>query len=171
MAISFETPRLKVSEIQQDIPISERSALIERITEILTPLVVENLPPYFHGIDSPELADAWLDRMLSESRLFQVGTTEITIIGFLFVSVEDNHDAHIGYLLSEEFWGKGIASELLRGFISAAPITEPWTKLVGGVVKSNIASANLLRKLGFVAQSNDGSDVVFYEYVISQTSA
>ncbi|MBF4344461.1 N-acetyltransferase, partial [Vibrio anguillarum] len=111
--------------------LTERSALVEQIPNILTPLVVENLPPYFHGITSVELATVWLDRMSSESRLLQVKSEAQELIGFLFAYVESESEAHIGYLLSEEYWGKGLASELLKSFIEKIVKTESWSKLVG----------------------------------------
>ena len=166
MTISFETQRLRVAEISGDLSLTERSVLIEEIPSILTPLVVENLPPYFHGITSCELARVWLDRMLSESRLLQVKSEAQELIGFLFAYVENESDAHIGYLLNEKYWGKGLASELLKSFIEEVVNTEPWLKLVGGVETSNVASANLLKKLGFIEQPINESGVSFYEYTI-----
>ncbi|MEZ8826099.1 GNAT family N-acetyltransferase [Vibrio amylolyticus] len=168
MALSFESSRLKMFEISGDISLPERAALFERIPEILTPPVVENLPPYFHGIDSREDAQVWLERMLSESRLFLVKSAEGTLIGFLFAFVENGRDAHIGYLLAEEYWGKGLASELLKVFIEAVSKTESWAKLIGGVDQTNVASANLLKKLGFVKQLGGNSSVAFYEFTIPQ---
>ncbi|WP_413755354.1 GNAT family N-acetyltransferase [Vibrio sp. F13] len=171
MAISFETQRLKVEEVAGELTVPERSALLERVPGILMPSVVENLPPYFHGIVSGELAEIWLDRMLSGSRLLQVKSNDNQLIGFLFAYVEDESDAHIGYLLAEEFWGKGLASELLKGFITEVAKMESWSTLIGGVNRSNIASANLLKKLGFVEQASDESAVVFYEYKLSRLNS
>ncbi|MFV8784012.1 GNAT family N-acetyltransferase [Microbulbifer sp. SA54] len=168
MALSFATSRLKVFEISHDLPLPERANLLGRAPEILTPSVTENLPPYFHGIDSPERAQAWLERMLSQSRLFLVETVENKLIGFLFVSSTEDRDAHVGYLLAEEYWGKGLASELLQGFIEQASENEPWARLVCGVDPANIASANLLKKLGFFEQTVKDSDVVFYEYKLAR---
>mgnify|MGYP000256463622 CR=1 FL=1 len=166
MTISFETERLRVVEVSGELSLTERSVLLEQIPDILTPLVVENLPPYFHGITSCELAGTWLDRMLSDSRLLQVKSQTHELIGFLFAYVENESNVHIGYLLSEEYWGQGLASELLRSFIEEVSKIEPWSKLIGGVETSNAASANLLKKLGFVGRPANESDVVFYEYMI-----
>ncbi|MEZ8607190.1 GNAT family N-acetyltransferase [Vibrio sp. 10N.222.54.A1] len=171
MAISFETQRLKVEEVAGELTVPERSALLERVPGILIPSVVENLPPYFHGIVSGELAEIWLDRMLSESRLLQVKSNDNQLIGFLFAYVEDESDAHIGYLLAEECWGKGFASELLQSFITEVAKTESWSTLIGGVDRSNIASTHLLNKLGFVEQASDESAVVFYEYKLSRLNS
>jgi RimJ/RimL family protein N-acetyltransferase len=74
-------------------------------------------------------------------------------------------------LLAEKHWGKGLASEFLRGFIQEAVRSKALEKLVGGVDRSNIASAKLLQKLGFEARADDGSDVIFYAYVLPQTES
>ncbi|RDE19675.1 N-acetyltransferase [Motiliproteus coralliicola] len=167
MGLSFASSRLSVSELTGSLTSCKHTSLLERIPKILTPPVVENLPPYFHGIDSKELAEIWLDRMLSESRLFLVTSVEGTLIGFLFASVENDTDAHIGYLLAEDYWGKGLASELLTGFIGEISNNESWVKLIAGVEESNVASANLLKRQGFIEQPNSGDGVVFFEYTIS----
>ena len=167
MTISFETLRLKVFEITGDLAVSERNALLKRIPDVLAPPVVENLPTHFHGITTVELASAWLDQMLSESRLLLVKSKNDDLIGFLFIHVANETDAHLGYLLAEERWGKGLASELLNGFITEVVKAESWLKLVGGVEQSNIASAKLLKKLGFVEQPPNENGMVFYEYSIS----
>ncbi|MGF1753654.1 GNAT family N-acetyltransferase [Vibrio makurazakiensis] len=166
MALSFETLRLTVAEIADGLALSKQSELLERIPHILTPAVVENLPPYFHNIASNGQAKVWLERMLLESRLLQVETNNHELIGFLFAYVESDNYAHIGYLLAEEYWGQGLASELLEGFIGKVVESESWSKLIGGVDQSNISSAKLLKKLGFTEQPINGSSVVFYEYTI-----
>lgn len=164
MSLSFETARLIVSEVTDALALSERAELIGRIPAILTPRVVENLPPSFHGICSAESAEIWLDRVLSESRLLLVKSTEQGLIGFLFVHVENENEAHIGYLLAEACWGKGFASELLEGFIREASAGKQWSKIIGGVDPSNIASINLLKKLGFSERVGGESGVLTYEY-------
>ncbi|ABL99769.1 GNAT family N-acetyltransferase [Shewanella amazonensis] len=167
MTISFETQRLSVIEITNGVAWSERSDLLERVPAILTPAVVENLPPYFHGVASPGSASMWLERTLRDSRLLQINAQTREIIGFLFIHVENEHHAHIGYLLAQEYWGKGLATELLQGFIRAAANKESWLTLVGGVEQTNTASAKLLEKLGFTAQSQGENSQVFYEYRLS----
>ncbi|HCE2343325.1 TPA: GNAT family N-acetyltransferase [Vibrio parahaemolyticus] len=166
MAISFKSQRLTVVEITGGFALSEHSYLLERIPQILTSAVVENLPPYFHGIASSEQARIWLERMLLESRLLQVEAENHELIGFLFAYVESDNYAHIGYLLAEEYWGQGLASELLQGFIDEVVKSESWVKLIGGVDQSNTASAKLLKKLGSVEQPVNDGGVVFYEYMI-----
>lgn len=171
MAISFETKRLKIVEVASELAFSDRSVLLDRVPKILTPSVVKNLPAYFHEITSSELAEIWLDRMLLESRLFQVKSKKHEVIGFLFAFVEQENYAHIGYLLAEEYWGLGLATELLESFIGEVAKTESWLKLIGGVDQSNVVSANLLKKLGFIEQPINNSGIAFYVYTIPQSGA
>lgn len=130
-------------------------------------MVVDNLPAYFHDIKSPADAEIWLQRMLSESRLFLVKSdADQSLIGFLFAYTENNNEAHIGYLLSQENWGKGLASELVGGFIEFASNEKYWRRLIAGVDRSNFASLHLLDKLGFVEGASSDQQVVFYEYLL-----
>ena len=166
MITVFETARLQVFEASMDMPAWECSELLLSIPPLLTPTVVENLPRHFSGIDSKTTAQAWLERMLRESCLFLVKSKSDGLIGFLFASSEKGRDAHIGYLLSEDTWGKGFGTELLQGFIEYVSQSTTWDKLIGGVSQDNAASAHLLKKLGFVEQPGRNGNVVFYEYTV-----
>jgi GNAT superfamily N-acetyltransferase len=62
----------------------------------------------------------------------------------------DPPELHVGYLLREESWGKGYATELVTGLVSALAGSGP-LRLLGGVAKdNNPASARVLQKAGFV---------------------
>ncbi|MCE2596430.1 GNAT family N-acetyltransferase [Motilimonas cestriensis] len=169
MTISFVTPRLTVVEVEADISLSERSQLLACVPTILTPAVVAALPADFHDVNTPAAAEVWLDSMLSQSRLLLVKSASNDVIGFLFVYVTQGNFAHIGYLLAQAYWGKGLATELLYGFMADVGNTQPWQKLVAGVDQTNIASAKLLKKLGFVEQMPDESSVAMFEYILPQT--
>ncbi|GLP96676.1 GNAT family N-acetyltransferase [Paraferrimonas sedimenticola] len=166
MTLSFETPRLVVLELEESLKPVEHTALIERIPEILIFDVVKDLPPYFQQINTPQQATLWLSAMLEESHLLTVSTRQGQLIGFLFVAKSTQPEAHIGYLLAKDYWGQGLASELLQGFIHTVSQQGHWQKLIGGVAKSNTASIGLLEKLGFVARPSKQEDSLFFELVI-----
>lgn len=65
MALSFNTPRLNVIEINSNTAKLEQTTLVNALPSILTPAVVENLPSYFQGIDSIAAAEKWLANMLN----------------------------------------------------------------------------------------------------------
>lgn len=165
MKIAFNTSRLTVIELTPEIDQMMSARLLARIPELLTPAVVSNLPPYFHDIDSATAAQQWLDQLLSDSRLFILEHQESgLIIGFLFTSVETNGDVHIGYLLAEDFWGRGLATELLQELVIYGKHQPNWKTLVGGVDLHNVASRHLLLKLGFTQRPENDQPVLFYQF-------
>ena len=163
MALSFNTPRLNVIEIDSNAAKSEQTALVNALPAILTPAVVANLPGYFQGIDSIAAAEKWLANMLNECRLLMLQSQQQEVVGLLFIYSE-KHDAHIGYLLAEQYWGQGLAFELLQGFINLAGTQSHWHKLIAGVDESNIPSINLLKKLAFEEQAPKENGMLFYEF-------
>lgn len=164
---SYKTNRLSVCEA---FIIPQESKLLAAITELLSPRVVESLPSNFQNINSLSDAEDWYRNMLSESRLFMVNFANTdTIIGFVFVFVENDTDAHIGYLLGEPYWGQGYATELLEGLITFMKLENQIKRLVAGVARNNIVSSKLLHKLGFNISTSEHDDTVFYELLLSQS--
>ncbi|WP_209326955.1 GNAT family N-acetyltransferase [Pseudoalteromonas sp. PA2MD11] len=167
MAISFNTPRLNVIEINSNTAKLEQTTLVNALPSILTPAVVANLPGYFQGIDSIAAAEKWLANMLNECCLLMVQSQHQDVVGLLFIYTE-NHDAHIGYLLAEQYWGQGLAFELLQGFINLAGTQSHWHKLIAGVDESNTPSIKLLKKLAFEEQAPKENGMLFYEFNLNQ---
>jgi len=167
LTFTYQTSRLSVDEVFSD---TQETEILVSITELLTSKVVENLPPYFRNINSILDAQEWFNKMVSESRLFMVKDTGTnTIIGFVFVFVGNNADAHIGYLLGESYWGKGYATELLKGLIDFIKHENKIKRLIAGVATNNIVSSKLLDKLGFVKSASENNETVFYEYQLPPT--
>nr|WP_158217372.1 GNAT family N-acetyltransferase [Microbulbifer agarilyticus] len=156
-----------MSELSADSAASDRAELLVEIPKILTPAVVAYLPPHFSGITSPEVAKVWLARMCAESHLLLI-TTRIDKepVGFLFVHVNQQQDAHIGFLLRESCWRQGLASELLSGFIDQVRKGASLSALIGGVSLENIQSQRLFEKLGFNKRLDAEMDTLFYELVL-----
>tara|TARA_B100000700_G_scaffold156906_1_gene174218 strand:- start:421 stop:933 length:513 start_codon:yes stop_codon:yes gene_type:complete len=167
MALSFNTSRLNVIEINSNSAKLEQTALVNALPAILTPAVVANLPGYFQSIDSIAAAEKWLANMLNECRLLMLQSQHQEVVGLLFIYTE-NHDAHIGYLLAERYWGQGLAFELLQGFINLAGTQSQWHKLIAGVDESNTPSIKLLKKLAFEKQASKENGMLFYELNLNQ---
>ncbi|RRS07898.1 N-acetyltransferase [Pseudoalteromonas sp. J010] len=168
MTLSFQTMRLEVNEIDNSASTAQIQQLIAKIPYILTADVVTHLPAYFHHIDSASKAEQWLTRMCSESRLLQITLKDKETIGFLFTNTENEINTHIGYVIAQQHWGKGYASELLQGFIHTANTIGSWHKLIAGVDKSNFASVHLLKKQGFSEQGCANGNMYFFEYALSK---
>lgn len=164
---SYQTSRLQINEILNS---NQNPDFLASVMQILTASVVENLPPYFHNVDSTLSAQEWLKQIMSEGRLFIVQLTgESKTIGFVFLSTENRGDTHIGYLLAESYWGKGYATEILKGLIDFIDSEDKITRLIAGVATDNIASTKLLHKLGFMQNSSEDTGTIFFEYQLSQT--
>lgn len=164
----FGTERLLVQHWSPTLKGTEkRRPLVEALTEILTPKVLENLPPSLQVEQSTEAVLTWVFARAAESDVYLVMSRQSkTLIGLLIL-VNDPLIAtvpriHIGYLLSEVAWGKGFATELISGLAIEALNNAPMT-LIGGVANGNNASSHLLRKLGFLKQPelSDGDVEVF----------
>ena len=148
---------------------TQETEILVSITELLTPKVVESLPSYFRNINSISAAQNWFKKMVSESRLFMVKHTGTnTTIGFVFVFVGNDAEAHIGYFLGESYWGKGYATELLKGLIDFIKHENKIIRLIAGVATNNIVSSKLLHKIGFVKSASENNETDFYEYQLSQ---
>ncbi|KPZ73787.1 ribosomal-protein-S5-alanine N-acetyltransferase [Pseudoalteromonas sp. P1-26] len=167
MNLSFTTKRLNVIEIDASSSMDEHHQLTIALPTILTPAVIANLPGYFQGIDSIAAAEKWLANMLNECRLLMLQSEHQEVVGLLFIYTE-NHNAHIGYLLAEQYWGQGLAFELLQGFINLADTQPHWHKLIAGVDESNTPSIKLLKKLAFEEQASKENGMLFYEFNLNQ---
>ena len=63
-----------------------------------------------------------------------------------------HRSAEIGYWLGEPFWGRGIATEVLRALTDYAWATFDIIRLEAGVFSWNPASARVLEKNGYVLE-------------------
>tara|TARA_R110002111_G_scaffold29064_1_gene61305 strand:+ start:501 stop:1004 length:504 start_codon:yes stop_codon:yes gene_type:complete len=166
LTFAYQTSRLSVAEVFSS---TQENETLVSIIEILTPKVVENLPAYFQNINSISDAHTWFQKMVTDSRLFMVNSTDTnTIIGLVFVYVGNDKNAHIGYLLGESNWGKGYATELLIGLIDFIKQENKIKRLIAGVTAKNIVSSKLLLKIGFVKSASESDETVIYEYQLSQ---
>ncbi|MEB0075798.1 GNAT family N-acetyltransferase [Pseudomonas sp. CCI3.2] len=76
-------------------------------------------------------------------------TTFIGFCGLNAEPVEGAEEVEIGYRLSREFWGKGLATEAAMATRDYAFATLGIDSLIAIVEPENIASVNVIEKLGF----------------------
>ena len=145
----FETERLCVLRWPAHRPSGPLGA-------ILTPAVVAHLPPGLQKMDPEQ----WIADQTAQGDVYAVEAGGV-LIGLLLLAQPDA--VHVGYLLAEAAWGKGYASELLRGLVVALRPLAPM-ELHAGVEIGNPASARVLEKAGFsqVAQT-DMPDMALYQ--------
>ena len=152
----FKTERLSVCDWRPTLgEPSARERLEAELSAVLTPRVLEHLPPPLQLGDDANAVSAWVDARAAEGEVLLIERRDAgKLIGLMILAFDPDAEgrpkAHIGYLLAEAAWGQGIASELLNGLVSAMQAAG-WMRLVGGVGKANPASARVLQKAGFVA--------------------
>jgi RimJ/RimL family protein N-acetyltransferase len=150
----FKTERLLVQHWSSTLGNEEeRRLLVKALVDILTPMVLEHLPPSLQVEQTKEAVSSWITKRAVESEVYLVISQQSKILIGLLILVNDpllgpSSRVHIGYLLSQPAWGKGFASELVSGLVIEALNNAPMT-LIGGVAKGNKASAHILRKRGF----------------------
>ncbi len=156
LELEFKTERLLVRSWQNYAStISDENAFAERIISILTPEVTKALPERWQGIDTIEKANEWIKARNEDSEVFTIQyAPENLVVGFLFLNGEYSSDPNLidlrlGYLFSEEVWGKGLGSELIKGLVEWCEKAGNISSISGGVEISNKASIRVLEKNGF----------------------
>ncbi|MCU7929543.1 MAG: GNAT family N-acetyltransferase [Candidatus Thiodiazotropha sp. (ex Codakia rugifera)] len=165
----FETKRLLVAEWHSLSAGDWRpKELAQVVSGMLTPSVEQSLPEGWQGGYTSERAAAWINERDQEgATLLVVEQSTRLPIGMMILFESDDealgHIVRLGYLLSETVWGRGIATELVQGFIG-------WCRgvaiasIVGGVERGNITSQRVLEKSGFVCDSSAGdAGELFFE--------
>ena len=154
---NFSTQRLLVREwhslspdewIQQDLEVV--------VQNILTTRVTRSLPPAWQGTYTLDRARNWVQERDDEGvTLLVVEKTSQLPIGLiiLFETADgtDGSELRLGYMLAESAWGKGLASELIGGFVEWCQNNDV-NSVTGGVERDNIASKRVLEKIGFVCE-------------------
>ncbi len=173
----FDTDRLIVrdwSAARAD-PVARR-ALADGLRAILTPPVLRHLPePVQLAPDDPDLS-AWMEARAAGASVGTIAERDSTggaarLIGLVFVMTrpepEKGTERRIGYLLGEAAWGRGLATELVRG-LAAALHREGIHLLRAGVAVQNPASMRVLQKAGFVREVEGGApDIVSFALQMS----
>ena len=96
--------------------------------------------------------------MLVVDRMTQQAVGLMILIEIQAERGTDETEVRLGYLLAGDSWGKGIASELVEGFVSWCRKQTSISSIAGGVALNNQASKRVLQKNGFSLSS--GSDEI-----------
>ena len=100
--------------------------------------------------------DRQKDSKSSESESIESSSQQGDLVGLLILELsqmksdQQQKTMHLGYLFGEKYWGKGLATELVRGLIQhLQTLKYAGTQVFGGVEADNPASAAVLVKAGF----------------------
>ncbi len=95
-------------------------------------------------------------------KFIQLGVGDIT-------TDAQERELRLGYIVAEDMWGRGIASEIVDGFVSWCRGEDAILSIAAGVGNDNPASKRVLEKNGFVLVENEGDaveDQCFYRLTI-----
>ena len=70
------------------------------------------------------------------------------------------HVASIGYWLGEEFWGRGVMSEVVPAFVNHCFETLPLHRIYAEAFENNLASTRILEKADFVLEARLRKNVI-----------
>jgi len=154
---TFDTQRLLVGEWHSLSPSDwQQEDLAEVVASLLTEPVTRSLPPSWQGSYSIDRARDWIKgRNREGTTLLVIDNITNQAVGLMILfakQAEEGNgqaDVRLGYLLSEAAWGKGIASELVNGFVSWCRGQETISSIAGAVAYDNPASKRVLEKNGF----------------------
>jgi len=132
---------------------SRAEDLASVVRAILTPPVTQSLPECWQGEYTVERASEWIEERDQEgATLLVMDRSSGVPIGLMILFESDDEQlgrcVRVGYLLAEPVWGRGLASELLNGFVDWCR-TVDISSILGGVERDNIASQRVLAKNGF----------------------
>ncbi|APD05893.1 ribosomal-protein-alanine N-acetyltransferase [Flavobacteriaceae bacterium UJ101] len=151
---NFSTERLSICQLEKDhFPLFQQE-LVQSAQNILTPTVLKSLPDTWHTIHTKEQIINWFKEQLQESIFLIIRLhTNQQIIGYLFlmesIASKDQYTLQLGYLFSQQYWGKGLGTELIKGLVKCCEKKGTIQSISGGVVKDNIGSIKVLEKNGF----------------------
>ena len=171
---NFQTERLTVQSWEMSVgDPAELRELSEELRRILSPTVLAFLPPNMQLSVAEDPILPWIQDRHAESDVLEVRNSD-RLIGLVILAFDDaamgGAKVHIGYLLVEDFWGQGYASELVEGLVNALAMKAP-IEIIGGVDTGNAASARVLEKVGFIKQSESVSgDTVKYSLELKAAS-
>ena len=163
---AFKTARLSIAGWHGDQ--GRNASLPDIVATIMTERVTAALPEAWQvpGGYTAEHAREWIAERDAEGPTLLVADVATgQPLGFLILLAADGGaDVRLGYVLAEHAWGRGLASELLEGFVGWCRTRPEIASLTGGVDRSNPASARVLQKSGFVAVEEEEpvADSVLY---------
>ena len=94
-------------------------------------------------------AEKFIKRSSPDDLRFSVFYDEI-LVGGVGASFEDNNELDLGYWIAKDYWGYGFATEACIGLIEYIKNETDFENITACYVKGNKASANVLKKLGFI---------------------
>jgi RimJ/RimL family protein N-acetyltransferase len=97
----------------------------------------------------------WNRTMEDESVVQETVLVEGEVAGNI-VSFENSGEREVGYWIGREFWGRGVATRALAGFLRL----EARRPLYATVARHNVASVKVLEKCGFRVSGEEPDELI-----------
>lgn len=152
---AFTTERLLVREWHSVEPEEWPAGNLDRfVASLLTPAVTAALPAEWQGEYGAARVRSWIrDRDREGATLVAIERSGARAVGLVILHETDRGpdsvDIRLGYVLQEAAWGRGLASELVSGFVGWCRECRAVRSLAAGVEPGNDASVRVLEKSGF----------------------
>ncbi len=146
----FETERLRVVGWRR----RGDEALAAFLTSALTEDVTRELPPSWQAGVTRANAREWIDDHDRQGATFLVESVERGDALGVFMFFPDGAtlaegQVRLGYVFAKAAWGRGYATELVKGFLRRWDDKGATAQLLAGVTAENLASQRVLSKAGF----------------------
>ncbi|MEM6986029.1 MAG: GNAT family N-acetyltransferase, partial [Pseudomonadota bacterium] len=143
-ALTYETERLSIGPWHTWADRVPDMQLGEIVRTTLTDAVTAPLPPSWQGDYDEARATAWIEARDAECvSLLAIQRDTQAPVGLVLLFAESTTELRLGYLLREDAWGRGYASELIAGLVEACAAAGV-QRIQGGVAVDNAASARVL---------------------------
>jgi ribosomal-protein-alanine N-acetyltransferase len=110
-------------------------------------------PHPYTAHDAREFIRAVRSRTPETSFAIDVGGEPVGSVGFALRQDVERVSAEIGYWLAEPFWGRGIATEVLKAVTDYAVNAHELTRVYALPFAWNVASCRVLEKAGYVLEA------------------
>lgn len=151
MKIIAQTPRFVIRDFK---PEDEEIYLSLFDDEQVTLHLPKRTPPENQQMFRDALKDYAEGKVLGRWGLFNNGENEFIGLCLLRNFNNENGRIELGYVLSQKFWGRGIAGEMAQIMITYALMHTDAQEIVAVTTLENIASQRVLEKAGLKRMDN-----------------
>jgi [ribosomal protein S5]-alanine N-acetyltransferase len=117
--------------------------------------------PYPYTIqDAKNFLERTVVKQPRENFCIEIDGTAVGGIGLHLGEDVHRHTAEFGYWLGEEFWGRGVMSEVVPAFVNYCFKEFSLNRISAQTYLSNPASARVLEKAGFVLEGRLRKNVI-----------
>ena len=144
--MEIKTERLTIKKIKK----TDKKQLVDLIGDCKVSKTLSNVPYPYTDKD----AEYWLNDVKNSKFKLNIFLDNILIGGVGLRNMDIDY-YELGYWIGFKYWGKGYATEACYGLLNYVKKNTAFKNLKAHVYKENIASSNVLKKIGF-RQTGEG---------------